>query len=99
MRKCDVCGEEKGLVSVGSAILCRIHHEEVRRTIDELRADGKPVSAINIALTMKKTKGPRSIYVDDKIADKAMETWNGSFSSLVTHLLDQFVGSKQEKER
>jgi len=50
MRDCDACGKPlKGGRGIGGALLCAPYAEDVQIEIDALRAEGKQVSATEIA--------------------------------------------------
>ena len=49
MKPCDACGNPKGSIVIGGAILCRSCEPAIREEIDHLRAGGKAVNTLHIA--------------------------------------------------
>lgn len=82
MRTCDACQQEQASISIGGAMLCRRCDADIKPEIDRLRAEGKPVSVINIARAFFARKN--NIYTALKHLSesiKLMEATKGAFKS------------------
>lgn len=72
MKPCDVCGQQ-AMMSIGGAVLCRAHYEDVVAEIDALRAQGKQVNAAGIARRMYRELNESSNYMFRDIPKDLMD--------------------------
>lgn len=49
MKNCDACGNPKGNIGMGGATICRDCEPDIRKEMEELRENGKPVNVNHIA--------------------------------------------------
>jgi hypothetical protein len=69
MKTCDACGKPNPSIGIGGTMLCRPCSADVQSEIEQLRAAGKPVNAMQIARKLFRETSSAGSYLLRDIPD------------------------------